>query len=157
VPAGAIIYMVISSAMRIGTQDIMFRTGMVSPVRPTSEREIGGAAAPSKEDTPQKAIGTGTGKTNTAKPAGGAAKSPAKSANTAKRTSSTNGRAQAAAKNGTNGRAPTNGKRPTNGNGKSPAAKARNGNNISNDAEIESIVVPKDHPRSRSKRTRKAR
>jgi YidC/Oxa1 family membrane protein insertase len=157
VPAGAIIYMVISSAMRIGTQDIMFRTGMVSPVAPTSEREIGGAAAPSKESTPQKAIGKGTGKSTTAKPAAGAAKSPSKGANAAKRTSSTNGRAQAAAKNGTNGRAPTNGKRPTNGNGKSPGAKASNGNNTSNDAEIESIVVPKDHPRSRSKRTRKAR
>ena len=32
VPAGATIYMVVSSAMRIGTQEIMFRTGMVTPV-----------------------------------------------------------------------------------------------------------------------------
>ena len=38
VPAGATIYMVVSSAMRIGTQDIMFRTGMVTPV--TAEREL---------------------------------------------------------------------------------------------------------------------
>jgi membrane protein insertase Oxa1/YidC/SpoIIIJ len=45
VPAGATIYMVVSSAMRIGTQEIMFRTGMVSPVKP-AEREIGGAPTP---------------------------------------------------------------------------------------------------------------
>ena len=47
VPAGATIYMVVSSAMRIGTQEIMFRTGMVTPVAPV-EREIGGRAAPPK-------------------------------------------------------------------------------------------------------------
>ena len=49
VPAGATIYMVVSSAMRIGTQEVMFRTGMVSPV--VHEREIGSA----KEDKPEKA------------------------------------------------------------------------------------------------------
>ena len=43
VPAGATIYMVVSSAMRIGTQDFMFRTGMVTPV--VHEREIGSAKA----------------------------------------------------------------------------------------------------------------
>ena len=47
VPAGATIYMVVSSAMRIATQDIMFRTGMVTPV--AAEREIGAA---SKSDKP---------------------------------------------------------------------------------------------------------
>ena len=41
VPAGATIYMVVSSAMRIGTQEFMFRTGMVTPV--VHEREIGSA------------------------------------------------------------------------------------------------------------------
>jgi YidC/Oxa1 family membrane protein insertase len=46
VPAGATIYMVVSSAMRIGTQEVMFRTGMVEPV--AVEREIGSA----KEDKP---------------------------------------------------------------------------------------------------------
>jgi YidC/Oxa1 family membrane protein insertase len=155
VPAGAIIYMVISSAMRIGTQDIMFRTGMVSPVAPTAEREIGGAAAPSNGGTPQKAVGTGNGQASTAEPTGGTAKSPNKNANTAKRSTAANGRAQAAGKTGANGRAPSNGKRPTNG--KSPAARAGNGSRTSNDAEIEPVVVPKEHPRSRSKRTRKAR
>src|ERR1700678_2185686 len=74
VPAGATIYMVVSSAMRIGTQEIMFRTGMVPPVAP-AEREIGGGAAPPKGGSgPQKAIGTGTGKTGSGKPAVGPAK-----------------------------------------------------------------------------------
>jgi YidC/Oxa1 family membrane protein insertase len=155
VPAGAIIYMVVSSAMRIGTQDIMFRTGMVTPVAATAEREIGGGTETPKGGTDQKAIGTGNGKA-APKPVPGTGKSPAKGANAAKRPAGTNGRAQTNGKTGTNGRAPTNGKRPTNG--KSPAgARAGNGNNTSNDAEIESVVVPKEHPRSRSKRTRKAR
>jgi hypothetical protein len=39
VPAGATIYMVVSSAMRIATQEVMFKTGMVEPV--AVEREIG--------------------------------------------------------------------------------------------------------------------
>ena len=179
VPAGATIYMVVSSAMRIGTQEIMFRTGMVTPVA-AAEREIGGGAAPPKGGTPQKAIGTGTGKTGTGKPApgtakatggtakatggtakatGGTAKSPGKSTAAPKRTSAANGAngsAPTTGKTGANGRAQPNGRRPTNGRG-SAAAKAGNGSNTSNDAEIEPVVVPKEHPRSRSKRTRKAR
>jgi hypothetical protein len=150
VPAGATIYMVVSSAMRIGTQEIMFRTGMVTPVAQTTEREIGGggASAP-KGGRPQKAIGTG-------KQAAGTAKSAAKSASAAKKATGANGRAAAAGKTGANGRAPVNGKRTTNG--KRPAAaRAANGNSSSEDAEIESVAVPKEHPRSRSKRTRKAR
>jgi hypothetical protein len=173
VPAGATIYMVVSSAMRIGTQEIMFRTGMVTPVA-AAEREIGGGAAPPKGgSTAQKAIGTGTGKTGTGKPApgtakatggtakatGGTAKSPGKSTAAPKRTSAANGAngsAPTTGKTGANGRAQPNGRRPTNGKG-SAAAKAGNGSNTSNDAEIEPVVVPKEHPRSRSKRTRKAR
>src|SRR5277367_3852882 len=49
VPAGATIYMVVSSAMRIGTQEFMFRSGMVTPV--VHEREIGAGA---KEQTKEK-------------------------------------------------------------------------------------------------------
>ncbi len=42
VPAGATIYMVVSSAMRIGTQEVMFRTGMVTPVAAERDRTIDG-------------------------------------------------------------------------------------------------------------------
>src|SRR5271163_1940768 len=53
VPAGATIYMVVSSAMRIGTQEVMFRSGMVTPV--SAEREIGsGAKEQTKEKPPPK-------------------------------------------------------------------------------------------------------
>ena len=48
--AGATIYMVVSSAMRIGTQELMFRSGMVTPV--AAEREIGSAKDQEKEKPP---------------------------------------------------------------------------------------------------------
>ena len=50
VPAGATIYMVVSSAMRILTQEVMFRSGMVTAV--TAEREIGATKEEKKEAKP---------------------------------------------------------------------------------------------------------
>jgi YidC/Oxa1 family membrane protein insertase len=134
VPAGATIYMVVSSAMRIGTQEFMFRTGMVTPV--AAEREIGSARDKEKEKPPPppKAVK----KTSTATDGTAAAKAtlpPSKSA------AKTNG-----AK--TNGRAPSNGRKP--------AAKGTNGK-VASDESVEDAPEPKSHPRSRSKRTRKAR
>jgi YidC/Oxa1 family membrane protein insertase len=41
VPAAVVVYMVVSTVIRIATQEVMFRTGMVQPVG--SERTIGGA------------------------------------------------------------------------------------------------------------------
>jgi YidC/Oxa1 family membrane protein insertase len=41
IPAAVVIYMIVSTLIRIGTQEIMFRTGMVQPVG--GERTIGGA------------------------------------------------------------------------------------------------------------------
>src|SRR5271157_4664062 len=131
VPAGATIYMVVSSAMRIGTQEFMFRTGMVTPV--VHEREIGSAKAEkAKEDNPPKPPPKPVKKQSTATDGTAAAKAvlpPTKSG------SGANGRT-------TNGRKPTAGKRPTNG-------KAV--------PEDETPPAPKPHPRSRSKRSRKAR
>jgi YidC/Oxa1 family membrane protein insertase len=135
VPAGATIYMVVSSAMRIGTQEFMFRTGMVTPV--AAEREIGSAKEKEKEKPPPpkavKKTSTATDGTSAAKatlpPAKGAAKS-----NGAK----------------TNGRAPTNGRKPAAG------KRTTNGKAASDDT-VEDAPEPKSHPRSRSKRTRKAR
>jgi hypothetical protein len=131
VPAGATIYMVVSSAMRIATQEVMFRTGMVSPV--VHEREIGSA----KEDKPAKAP----------------PKTPPKPVK--KTSSATDGTAAAKAilpptksGTGTNGRATTNGRKPS-------AGKAGNGRAGSGDAA--DTPAPKPHPRSRSKRNRKAR
>jgi YidC/Oxa1 family membrane protein insertase len=133
VPAGATIYMVVSSAMRIGTQEVMFRTGMVKPV--VHEREIGSPKQEkAKEDKPPKPPPKQVKKQSTATDGTAAAKAvlpPTKSG------SGTNGRAT------TNGGKPAAGKRPSNGKAvpkdETPAA------------------GPKPHPRSRSKRNRKAR
>jgi YidC/Oxa1 family membrane protein insertase len=134
VPAGATIYMVVSSAMRIGTQEFMFRSGMVTPV--VHEREIGATKEKEKEKPPPKAVK----KTSTATDGTAAAKAtlpPAKSA------AKTNG-----AK--TNGRATTNGKKPA-------AGKRTTNGKAASDEDVEAAPEPKSHPRSRSKRTRKAR
>ena len=137
VPAGATIYMVVSSAMRIGTQELMFRTGMVTPV--AHEREIGASKEKETKEKPPppKAVKK---KTSTATDGTAAAKAtlpPAKGA------AKTNG-----AK--TNGRAPTNGRKPAAG------KQTTNGKAASDDG-VEDAPEPKSHPRSRSKRTRKAR
>jgi YidC/Oxa1 family membrane protein insertase len=133
VPAGATIYMVVSSAMRIGTQELMFRTGMVTPVSATTEREIGPAKSATPEISP-KPQGNGTGKPTGRQPTKGSM--------------SRGGAGGASGRNGTNGRKPTAGNKPsTNG---------RNGK-ADQGGEVEPEPVPKEHPRSRSKRTRKAR
>jgi YidC/Oxa1 family membrane protein insertase len=135
VPAGATIYMVVSSAMRIGTQEFMFRSGMVTPV--VHEREIGATKeTKEKEKPPPKAVKKASGATD-GTAAARATLPPAKSA------AKTNG-----AK--TNGRAPTNGKKPA-------AGKRTTNGKAASDQEVEDAPEPKVHPRSRSKRTRKAR
>ena len=134
VPAGATIYMVVSSAMRIGTQEFMFRSGMVTPV--VHEREIGATKdAKEKEKPSPKAVKKASGATD-GTAAAKATLPPAKSA------AKTNGTK-------TNGRAPTNGK-------KSAAGKQTTNGNASDEV-VEDAPEPKAHPRSRSKRTRKAR
>jgi YidC/Oxa1 family membrane protein insertase len=127
VPAGATIYMVVSSAMRIATQEIMFRTGMVTPV--TAEREIGAT----KDDAPEKAP----------KPA---PKTPPPKKQSSRATDGTS-----VAK----GTLPPNKRNSgANGNGRgSTASKASNGKGGGEDSD----PAPKPHSRSRSKRTRKAR
>jgi len=132
VPAGATLYMVVSSAMRIGTQEVMFKTGMVTPV--VAEREIGTAKDKERpkgklEDKPTPPTKSSTKKTSTATDGTSGAKAtlpPAKNGS------------------GTNGRGSDSGKGKTT-NGKS--------SNVDDQAE----PPPKSHPRSRSKRTRKAR
>jgi YidC/Oxa1 family membrane protein insertase len=131
VPAGATIYMVVSSAMRILTQEVMFRSGMVTAV--VAEREIGSAKDEKKEEKkelkppptkPTKKASTATDGTALAKGTVPPKKNPSSSAK-------------------------------TNGNGRNPSRKTTNGKAASSDDE--EPQGPKPHPRSRSKRTRKAR
>jgi YidC/Oxa1 family membrane protein insertase len=138
VPAGATIYMVVSSAMRIGTQDLMFRTGMVSPPS-GAEREIeGGAKGTKTADAPSKPTG-GNGKP-TGKAAGKRTTAP-KSAN------GSNG----------NGKGAPNGKRLATGKKPSSSKAASNGQASNGSTDDEDAPAPKPHPRSRSKKERKAR
>jgi YidC/Oxa1 family membrane protein insertase len=137
VPAGATIYMVVSSAMRIGTQEAMFRSGYVAPV--TAEREIGSAK---KQEALEKA------KPEKVKP-----EPPAPPSKTTKSTA-TDGTALAKgtvppAKTASNGNGRGNGRKPAGGAGR----RTTNGKAESANEE----PAPKAHPRSRSKRTRKAR
>jgi len=136
VPAGATIYMVVSSAMRIGTQEFMFKTGMVEPV--TAEREIGSAkkeekVKPEPPAPPAKKKSTATDGTGSGK---GTVPPPAKA--------------------GANGSAQGNGRRNGPSNGRKPAGgtKKRTTNGTAGD---DDEAAPKAHPRSRSKRARKAR
>jgi YidC/Oxa1 family membrane protein insertase len=128
IPAAVVIYMIISTAIRIATQEIMFGTGMVQVVG--AEREISGAkrrvggvaSAPALvEETdpvrPSKANGSGS----TVKPqAGGNGK----------------GNSQAG------------------GNGKGNSSSKANGSGNTNGTTPDQ---PAAHPRSRGKRPRKAR
>ena len=99
VPAGATIYMVVSSAMRIGTQEVMFRTGFVEPV--TAEREIGSA----KEDKPPP-------------------KPPPKQP---RRSAATDGTSTGGGTVAPKSEAGSNGRPNTNANGRKPAARKSNG------------------------------
>src|ERR1700722_20295992 len=137
VPAGATIYMVVSSAMRIGTQEVMFRTGMVRPV--AAEREIGAAKEEKKEKPPPPKPAKKTSSATDGTAAAKATLPPAKNGGTKSNGAKTNGRSP------TNGRKPAAGKRATNGG-------AASGDDGAGEA-----PAPKSHPRSRAKRTRKAR
>ena len=136
VPAGATIYMVVSSAMRVLTQEVMFRTGMVTPV--AAEREI----RATKEDKPPPPL----------PPA-----KPAKRASTA-----TDGTALAKGTVPPKKGGGASGTRAGGGNGRvnqnrSSAGGGRGANGKGTEADGAATPAPKAHPRSRSKRTRKAR
>ena len=138
VPAGATIYMVVSSAMRIGTQEVMFRTGMVAPV--AVEREIGSA----KEE-----IGSVKEKKEKPPPA------PKQDKPAQRKSSATDGTALAKGTvppkpgAGANGRNNANGRKPSNGKGRAGSRSGQGGQT--------ETPSPKAQNRSRSKRTRKAR
>jgi len=132
IAAGAAIYMLVSSAIRIATQDVMYRTGMLTP--PAAEREIGPAGKAKEKEAVKEAPSPPALKRARSSVTDGSAaasvQTPPKKAGTAR----------------PNGRSP-GAKRPTNNNG------ARSGAGD----DTEQAAAPKVHPRSRSKRARKAR
>lgn len=172
VPAGVVIYMIVSSAIRIGTQDFIFRHGLVQL---PGERKIGGAdngAKPKPTGAPRPA-GAGEAK------GAGSKRAPPKRTGVVD-AKATEVQRSAGARGGGNGRAveaddggpkvnpaarpPTRkpagsagaagtGRGAANGRtGRNGAARTRGGR-----TEGEGQEAAKPHPRSKSKRERKAR
>ena len=134
VPAGATIYMVVSSAMRIGTQEVMFKTGVVEPV--AAEREIGSAKEGKQDKPPPKPP----------------PKQPRRSGAT-DGTSTSKGTVAPSAKGNVAPKAGAGSNGPSNANGRKPATRKANGKSSADTP----APAPKAHPRSRSKRARKSR
>src|ERR1700728_3513193 len=128
IPAAVVIYMVVSTLIRIGTQEIMFRTGMVQIPGgersiPGAKRRLGGLATPAAlvEET-----GTDAAPKTTPKASGAGSK--------------------------------PNGATTGNGKAKSPAAGNGKANSSSNGSgNTNGTTPPAAHPRARGKRPRKAR
>jgi YidC/Oxa1 family membrane protein insertase len=115
VPAGVVIYMIVSSAVRVLTQDLIFRYGLVpSP----GSREVGGGKPPRQKPTPDDGGPKPV-------PAGGPKGGP----------------------KGTGGAAPP----------RAGPSQRRGRFNGSGSGNTNGSTVPKQHPRSKSKRERKAR
>jgi YidC/Oxa1 family membrane protein insertase len=59
IPAAVLIYMIVSTLIRIGTQDIIFRTGMVAPAGGQSSLPKSSSSKSSDEGTSTPEVGTG--------------------------------------------------------------------------------------------------
>jgi hypothetical protein len=173
------VYFVVSSAIRIATQEVLFRKGIVSgppvaagpaagakgPVADRTERALpkpktAGGAASAKGGGTATGSGARTGRgaaATPAKAANPAKTTPAKAANPAKTTpakttGSTNGsRSNPGSRRGTGA---TRGPRPASGNAKGSGT-GSNGSQA--DAANGGSTASKEHPRSKAKRERKAR
>jgi YidC/Oxa1 family membrane protein insertase len=169
------VYFIVSSAIRILTQEILFRKGLVAgpPVAPTSSPPTGakkGPVADRSEKALPKPKATESGKAETTAngkgtgPAGSKTppRAPAKAATPRKPTGSTNGSngkqgTGTGSSTGSNQRgAKASGNRAPEGNGTNKTNGTKGTNGAAPDSD-ESEQAPKAHPRSRAKRERKAR
>lgn len=146
VPAGVAVYMVVSSGIRVLTQDLMFRYGLVAA---PGSRQVGAGKATAKPA-----------------PAAGAAVVPAASSLTGgaeglPRLGLGRRRAPAGGTDGQEGAGATNGapagRRGASPNGSTGSTTKRNGRVGRGRAAPEPAPAPKAHPRSKSKRTRRPR
>ena len=176
IPAAVVIYMIVSTLIRIGTQDIMFRTGIVQPAGaergiPAKATEVGTKRNGSLP-RPAPAIEKGSGGARSPNgSSGGAGKDATEGAVAAEGKQQGSAAGKAAA--GTTGRQQGNGatKRPparqpgrTSGGSRSrtPPPKGGNGRRSgagggTGDGETDGTAASKQHPRSKAKRARKAR
>ena len=115
VPAGVVIYMIVSSAIRVLTQDLIFRYGLVGA---PGGRQVSGGKAPREIPPAPPASGGGQGP----KPA-----------------------------------LPTGGPKAGGSGGARAPSVRRAGRKASTNGSTDGTTAPKPHPRSKSKRERKAR
>jgi YidC/Oxa1 family membrane protein insertase len=164
IPAAVVIYMIVSTMIRIGTQDIMFRTGIVqSPGEraiPPRDKEKSGRR--SIIDAASSVLGRGAGAAGgagaiaaAADGAGGTKSKPTASGNGSANGAKSTGQRQVGqgAKPATNrppgqNRPKTGGSASSGSNRRPPAKNANSGTNGAD---------PKPHSRSKDKRERKAR
>jgi YidC/Oxa1 family membrane protein insertase len=171
------VYFIFSSAIRILTQEILFRKGMVAgpPTAPTPTSTPGAKKGPVADRTERalpktktKAVGAGTAKSgggtdgiNGKGRPGPGAKTPAKSGTSEKAAGSGNGPdGKTGSANGSNGKKSSGGRNSSGTRaGKSTAKSSDNGSNGSEAADTDDggSTQPKEHPRSKAKRERKAR
>ncbi|MHB8318994.1 MAG: YidC/Oxa1 family membrane protein insertase [Acidimicrobiales bacterium] len=156
VPAAVTIYMVISSAIRILTQDVMFRTGMVTPVGAPREIQRGEKVGTGQ----QKSLGSGGDKSSGEK-GEDAGEKPANSGSSSGTTEKPVGEKKqsgATTGNNTTGSNTTGNKQRGGARGQARGQSVRGGSKKdAADAGGDSGDRAKPHPRSRDKRERKAR
>ncbi len=143
VPAAVVIYMIVSTVIRIGTQDVIFRMGIVQPAR--VERTL-----------PAGAGASGGGERNGSQAKGRPPALPAGTAALTDGAASSKGRSSPPKGNGNKG----NGVGSNGASGRSPggaSAKRPAGSSGRRRSAPEPAAGPKPHPRSKSKRARKAR
>jgi len=174
------VYFIVSSAIRILTQEILFRRGIVGGPPPpptvdvtaTEKKKPKGPVVDRTERAlpkPKGTSGSGSGKSGTSPKSGAPTSSNGKSANgsgKARRpapSATTDAEATTVVKrpgstNGSNGKKSSS---PANGNGsqRGPVKPSGNGSNGSSGRTTASggPAAPKEHPRSKAKRERKAR
>jgi YidC/Oxa1 family membrane protein insertase len=165
------VYFIISSAIRIATQEVLFRKGIVAgPSVPSAGTKPavkgGGGGKPQGEKALPRAGGSSAARSKpAARPTtngnGNKADKADKTAEVVEASATENGRS-AATTNGAGGGGTTNGKRPAQGSrprsgGSRPTSSNRNRSTASAAGGAEEEKAEKPHPRSKAKRTRKAR
>jgi YidC/Oxa1 family membrane protein insertase len=145
VPAGVVIYMIVSSAIRVLTQDLIFRYGLVQPAgvhQIGSKAKAGVAAAVDAKSSPGAPAGAQERSAPTGNGGGrllpfGARKQVV-------------GAGEPTQNGGTSTKSPTTKSSATKSSGQQAAGRGRR-------APAPQVPVAKPHPRSKSKRARKAR
>jgi len=153
VPAGVVIYMIVSSAIRIGTQDIIFRYGIAPK---PGERQIGGSGA-KKPGAGLKKPGTGPPRGPAELGAGDGGKPAAGGGGGSKTGTKTGTKAGAGAGAGSGEASKAAGPGSGQSRGRQSGANGKAGGAASAASSTNGATQPKPHPRSKSKRTRKAR